>query len=94
MLSGDNVRSQMLFRDVALALAESSAAGWKTLESLAATSREWDLRQAAVQELARGWSADPDTLRWLKSRAESDEDRDVRQMAVRELRKRGIEAER
>jgi len=33
----------------------------------------WDVRQAAVQELARGWKEDPETLSILKQRASSDE---------------------
>ncbi|BDC51565.1 hypothetical protein F183_A38800, partial [Bryobacterales bacterium F-183] len=40
------------------------------------------LRQAAVQELARGWKDDPDTLPLLKDRVRSDEDGDVRAAAV------------
>jgi len=27
----------------------------------------WAVRRAAVQELARGWKDDPDTLPWLKT---------------------------
>jgi HEAT repeats len=38
-----------------------------------------------VQELARGWKDEPDTLPMLKRRAESDEDNDVRCAAVQEL---------
>jgi hypothetical protein len=30
------------------------------------------VREAAVQELARGWKDDPDTLPWLKDRAVKD----------------------
>ena len=40
---------------------------------------------AAVQELARGWKEDPDTLPWLKERATSDSEWNVRQAAVQEL---------
>ncbi|MBD2635363.1 HEAT repeat domain-containing protein, partial [Limnothrix sp. FACHB-881] len=43
------------------------------------------VRQAAVQELARGWKDDPDTLPLLKDRARSDKDSPVRQVAVQEL---------
>ena len=32
-----------------------------------------DVRTKAVQELARGWKDDPETLPWLKERARSDE---------------------
>ncbi|MEK6287255.1 MAG: HEAT repeat domain-containing protein, partial [Acidobacteriota bacterium] len=44
-----------------------------------------DVRQAAVQELTRGWKDDPDTLPLLKDRATNDADNDVRQAAVQEL---------
>lgn len=43
------------------------------------------IRSRAVQELARGWKADPEMLRWLKERAGSDEDNEIRWAAVREL---------
>jgi hypothetical protein len=43
------------------------------------------VRQSAVRELARGWKNEPDTLVWLKERAQSDENWAVRQSAVREL---------
>jgi hypothetical protein len=46
-----------------------------------------DVLQAAVQEIARGWKEDPDTLPWLKERPASDENSDVRQAAIRELGK-------
>ncbi|MFM7236384.1 MAG: HEAT repeat domain-containing protein, partial [Cyanobium sp.] len=45
----------------------------------------FSVRQSAVQELARAFKDDPDTLPILKSRAQSDEDSDVRQSAVQEL---------
>ena len=38
-----------------------------------------------MQELARGWKEDAETLPWLKERARSDEDEDVRSAAVQEL---------
>jgi hypothetical protein len=44
-----------------------------------------DVRQAAVQEIARGWKEDPDTLPWLKERAASDSEGDVRQAALQEI---------
>ena len=44
-----------------------------------------DVRMAAVQELARGWKDDPETLPWLKDRARSDENYAVRMAAVQEL---------
>jgi len=40
---------------------------------------------SAVQELARGWRTDSDTLPILKDRARNDEDGDVRRAAVQEL---------
>ena len=43
------------------------------------------VRSAAVQELARGWKQDKDTLPWLKDRAAHDDDEDVRSAAVQEL---------
>ena len=43
------------------------------------------IRMRAVQELARGWKEDPDTLPMLKQHASSDEDPAVRQAAVQEL---------
>jgi hypothetical protein len=42
------------------------------------------VRQAAVRELARGWKEDPESLPWLKARAQSD-DPAVRQAVVEEL---------
>ncbi len=48
------------------ALANDREAGKSTLASLAVTALFWDVRQAAVQELARGWPSDPDTPRWLR----------------------------
>ncbi|NET40171.1 MAG: HEAT repeat domain-containing protein, partial [Cyanothece sp. SIO1E1] len=44
-----------------------------------------DVRRAAVQELARGWKEDPDTLPMLKERAQSDDSGAVRIAAVEEL---------
>ena len=43
------------------------------------------VRSTAVQELARGWHDDPETLKFIKQRATTDEDRDVRSTAVQEL---------
>jgi len=43
------------------------------------------LRQAAVQELARGWKDDLDTLPLLKDRAATMTNYPVRQAAVQEL---------
>ena len=36
-------------------------------------------KRQSVQELARGWKSDPETLPWLKDRARNDENGDVRQ---------------
>jgi HEAT repeat protein len=43
------------------------------------------VRQAAVQALAQGFKDDPDTLPWLKARAQSDENWAVRRAAVQAL---------
>ena len=43
------------------------------------------MRGAAVQEIARGWKDDPETLPWLKQRAQSDDNLNVRRAAVQEL---------
>ena len=47
------------------------------------------IRSRAVQELARGWKDDPDTLPLLKDRAANDDDRVVRRAAVQELARAG-----
>ena len=57
--------------------------------SRAKSDRDRDVRIAALQELARGWPSDPDTLRILKSRAKSDENGDVRRAAAREIERLG-----
>ncbi len=46
---------------------------------------DWIVRRAAVQELARGWKDDAETLPMLKERARSDENEYVRMTAVQEL---------
>ncbi|MGZ3383284.1 MAG: HEAT repeat domain-containing protein, partial [Isosphaeraceae bacterium] len=43
------------------------------------------VHQAAVEELARGWRTDADTLPLLKDRARNDKHGYVRQAAVQEL---------
>ena len=43
------------------------------------------MRSAAVQELARGWKDDLETLPILKERAQSDDNSTVRSAAVQEL---------
>ncbi|MEB3213429.1 MAG: HEAT repeat domain-containing protein, partial [Leptolyngbyaceae bacterium] len=55
------------------------------LKSRAQSDDDYDVRRAAVQELARGFKDDPDTLAILKSRAQSDDANDVRMAAVQEL---------
>ena len=55
------------------------------LKDRARSDENWFVRYAAVQELARGWKDDPDTLPMLKDRARSDEDPGVRSAAVQEL---------
>jgi len=67
------------------------AAVWRNVEtrdwlrSAGKRDRDWIIRSAAMQELARGWKDDPETLAILKERARSDEDNDVRSAAVQEL---------
>ena len=62
-------------------------AGVKYVDSLtllkdrATSDDNWAVRQAVVQELARGWKDDPDTLTILKDRALNDDDKDVREKA-------------
>ncbi len=55
------------------------------MRSAAEDDVDWIVRRAAVQELARGWKDDPETLPMLKERARSDADNDVRRAAVQEL---------
>jgi hypothetical protein len=55
------------------------------LKQWAQSDDHWAVRSAAMQELARGWKDDPDTLPMLKQRAQSDDDGDVRGAAVQEL---------
>src|ERR1017187_9378200 len=62
-----------------------SAAVQSRLSSLANVSQDWIVRRAAVQELARSWKDDPNTLPWLKERARSDKTDAVRIAAVQEL---------
>src|SRR6266404_850225 len=46
---------------------------------------DWAVRSAAIQELARGWKDDPETLRLLKDRAANDESWGVRSAVVQEM---------
>ena len=46
--------------------------GSKILKERAKTDENYAVRQTAVQELARGWKDDPETLAWLKEREPSD----------------------
>jgi len=45
----------------------------------------YEIRRQAVAAVAATWKDDPETLPWLKQRAQSDEDKYVRQAAVQEL---------
>jgi predicted NACHT family NTPase len=56
-----------------------------SLLSAARGDGDWIVRQAAVQEVARGWKDDPETLPWLKDVARSDEYWALRRVAVQEL---------
>ena len=52
----------------------------------AATEAEyWEVRRAAIRDLARIWKDDPQTLSILKERAREDPEAFVRQAAVQEL---------
>jgi predicted NACHT family NTPase len=51
----------------------------------AAEDDDQAVRKAALQELARGWKDDPDTLPLLKDRAAKDDNSGVRQAALQEL---------
>jgi hypothetical protein len=55
------------------------------LKDRAANDIHWDVRRAAVRQLASGWKDDPDTLPWLKDRAINDDISVVRQAAMQEL---------
>ena len=44
-----------------------------------------EIRTKAVATVATNWKDDPDTLAWLKQKAQTDDNRDVRQAAVQEL---------
>jgi HEAT repeat protein len=55
------------------------------LKERATSDSNGSVRYAAIQELARGWKEDPETLPMLKERAASDENGDVRYAAVKEL---------
>ena len=68
---------------LATALLPDNPSAW--LKDRATKDDNWAVRQAAVQELARGWKDDPDTLTILKDRATKDDFQNVRQAAVQEL---------
>jgi GTPase SAR1 family protein len=55
------------------------------LQSTVEHDADWILRMAAVEELARGWKDDAETLPIVKERARSDERPDVRRAAVQKL---------
>ena len=55
------------------------------LKKLTQSADNWNVRSAAVQELARGWKDDPEILPILKERARTDDDSTVRRAAVQEL---------
>ncbi len=56
------------------------AHGW--LKDRAAKDDNWAVRQAAVQELARGWKDDPDTLKLLKDCAITNKNPGVRSTII------------
>jgi len=55
------------------------------LKDRAVNDDDYDVRQAALRELARGWKDDPDILLLLRDRAANDYNWTVRQAAVEEL---------
>ena len=57
------------------------------LKDRALNDQNWDVRRAAVQEIAKGWKDDSDTLPLLKDRALNDQNWDVRWAAVQEIAK-------
>ena len=57
------------------------------LKQSATSDDNGGVRSTAVQELAKGWKDDPDTLPLLKQWATSDDNGGVRSTAVRELAK-------
>jgi predicted NACHT family NTPase len=58
---------------------------WEWLINLARFDEDWSVREFAVDELARRWKGDPETLGILAERARSDEHKKVRHKAFREL---------
>jgi hypothetical protein len=68
-----------------MALSWKGENAWSWLRVAALRDRDWILRQAAVQELARGWRDDPSTLPLLQDCARNDDDFHVRQTSVQEL---------
>ena len=55
------------------------------LKQLAQSDDYWAVGTSAVEELARGWKDDTETLPMLKQLAQSDDDWRVRVAAVEEL---------
>jgi predicted NACHT family NTPase len=74
---------QAAVRWMALVWKGENARAW--LRSTISDDPDWIVRQAAIQELARGWKNDPETLPLLHEHASKDEDNDVRWTAVQEL---------
>ncbi len=68
------------FSTIAQVWRSEGANAW--LKSVAIESDEEIVRVAAVEEVARGWRDDPDTLPWLKDRVRSDKHWSVQQAAV------------
>jgi hypothetical protein len=58
---------------------------WEWLINHARFDEDWSVREFAVDELARRWKGDPETLGILAERARSDEHKKVRHKAFREL---------
>ena len=79
----DEVRAKAVHALVSISSQPLTTRIW--LLSCAGADQNSAVRQAAVQELARGWKDAPDTLLWLKQLAGADQDSDVRRVAVQEL---------
>jgi hypothetical protein len=55
------------------------------LRTAAISDRDFSIRRAAVQELARGWKDDPETLPFLKGLAVSDANYSLQEAVIQEL---------
>jgi hypothetical protein len=77
---------RFIYGNVVENLAKNAGTLW-WLKDRATNNPDADVRQTALQELARGWKSDPDAFLFLKDRAANDPDSNVRNAAFRELRR-------